>query len=50
MIEAAVPEAPARRLRSYILPTLAVLLGFAIAIIIWLVLTAPLGRALEPAQ
>ncbi|MBC7507057.1 MAG: hypothetical protein H7267_15275, partial [Sandarakinorhabdus sp.] len=39
-----------RRLRCYILPALAVLLGFVLAIIIWLVLTAPLGRALEPAK
>ena len=42
--------APKRRLRSAILPALAILVGFLIAIIIWLVLTAPLGRALEPAQ
>ena len=50
MIEDLAEERPKRRLRSYILPALAVLLGFFIAIIIWLVLTAPLGRALEPAQ
>jgi penicillin-binding protein 1A len=42
--------ASARSLRHYILPGLAILTGFAIALIIWLVLTAPLGRALEPAQ
>jgi penicillin-binding protein 1A len=50
---AAPPEATApktRPLRHYILPALAVLTGFVIAIIIWLVFTAPLGRALEPAQ
>lgn len=42
--------APARSLRHYILPAIAVLTGFVIALIIWLVFTAPLGRALEPAQ
>ena len=42
--------APPRRLRQYILPGLAILAGFLIALVIWLVLTAPLGRALEPAQ
>jgi penicillin-binding protein 1A len=41
---------PPRRWQSYVLPTLAVLTGFVIALVIWLVLTAPLGRALEPAQ
>lgn len=53
MIEAPVAppaDAPVRSLRHYILPALAVLTGFIIAIIIWLVFTAPLGRALEPAQ
>ena len=46
------PSAPVRGrpLRHYILPALAVLTGFIIALIIWLVFTAPLGRALEPAQ
>ncbi len=51
--DATAPEAatPARRpWRGYILPGIAVLFGFLIAIVIWLVLTAPLGRALEPAQ
>ena len=42
--------APVRSLRHYILPGLAILTGFVIALIIWLVLSAPLGRALEPAQ
>lgn len=42
--------APTRSLRHYILPGLAILTGFVIALIIWLVLSAPLGRALEPAQ
>ena len=41
---------PARPLRHYVLPALAILTGFVIALIIWLVFTAPLGRALEPAQ
>jgi penicillin-binding protein 1A len=44
------PPSPPRRWQSYILPALAVLTGFVIALVIWLVLTAPLGRALEPAQ
>ena len=39
--------APVRSLRHYILPGLAILTGFVIALIIWLVLSAPLGRALE---
>ena len=50
--EDSTPSAPlqGRPLRQYILPALAVLTGFIIALIIWLVFTAPLGRALEPAQ
>ena len=52
--DSAPPEAgdttPRRSWRRYILPGLAILTGFVIALIIWLVLTAPLGRALEPAQ
>jgi penicillin-binding protein 1A len=50
MTEAVAEVRPKKPVYSYILPALAVLLGFVIAIIIWLVLTAPLGRALEPAQ
>ncbi|KAB7647591.1 transglycosylase domain-containing protein [Polymorphobacter fuscus] len=46
----AIAEAePRRPLRRYLLPGLAILTGFLIALVIWLVLTAPLGRALEPA-
>jgi penicillin-binding protein 1A len=50
--EDSTPSAPVQGhpLRQYILPALAVLTGFIIALIIWLVFTAPLGRALEPAQ
>jgi penicillin-binding protein 1A len=36
--------------RPYILPGLAVFVGLVIALVIWLTLTAPLGRALEPAE
>ena len=36
-----------QRAKPYVLPGLAVLIGFVIALIIW---TAPLGRALEPAK
>jgi penicillin-binding protein 1A len=39
-----------RQIKPYIVPTLAVLVGFVIALVIWLALTAPLGRALEPAK
>ena len=50
MIEDSVELQAKKPLRRYFLPALAVLLGFIIALVIWLVLTAPLGRALEPAQ
>jgi len=50
VIEEAALDPPPRRWRAYILPGLAILVGFLIALIIWLVVTAPLGRALEPAQ
>ena len=43
-------DLPPRKLRQYILPTVAILTGFLVALVIWLVLTAPLGRALEPAK
>ena len=39
-----------QQIRPYILPGIAVFSGIAIALIIWLTLSAPLGRALEPAQ
>ena len=50
MIEDSAELQAKKPLRRYFLPALAVLLGFVIALVIWLVLTAPLGRALEPAQ
>ncbi len=43
------PDGRWRRVRKYLLPAAAIFSGFLIAIIIWLTLTAPLGRALEPA-
>jgi penicillin-binding protein 1A len=39
-----------RRLRPHLLPALAVLVGFVIALLVWLTVSAPLGRALEPAK
>nr|WP_310522470.1 PBP1A family penicillin-binding protein [Polymorphobacter sp.] len=39
-----------QRLHPHLLPAAALLTGFAIALIIWLIVSAPLGRALEPAQ
>ena len=39
-----------RRIKPYIVPALAVFIGFVLALLIWLALTAPLGRALEPAK
>ncbi len=39
-----------RRIKRYVAPTIAVVAGFVLALLIWLVLTAPLGRALEPAR
>ncbi|MFZ4110346.1 MAG: penicillin-binding protein, partial [Polymorphobacter sp.] len=57
MIEAPDPTATVSGLRSrwqlvrpYIAPGLAVFVGLVIALVIWLTLTAPLGRALEPAE
>jgi penicillin-binding protein 1A len=49
--EAIAPE-PSRwqRIKPYVVPALAVLTGFVLALLIWLALTAPLGRALEPAK
>ncbi len=41
-------EAPAPRRRRFILPAIAILAGLFVAILLWLVATAPLGRALEP--
>ncbi len=43
------PAIPERR-RRFLLPVLAVLTGLFLALILWLVLTAPLGRALAPAK
>ncbi len=59
MIEATAPDAPLpqsppptpfQRIRPHILPALAVLLGLFLALILWLIVSAPLGRALEPAK
>ncbi len=48
------PAAAARsrwqQVRPYLLPGLAIFTGIGIALVIWLTLTAPLGRALEPAE
>ncbi|MEY2884053.1 MAG: hypothetical protein RL490_1777 [Pseudomonadota bacterium] len=39
-----------QRIRPFIAPTIAILLGLILALLVWLVLSAPLGRALEPAK
>ena len=50
------PKAPAaggslfQRVRPHLIPAAAVFFGFIVALLIWLVLSAPLGRALEPAR
>lgn len=44
------PGAWLHRIRPHSIPALAVLVGFIISLTIWLALTAPLGRALEPAK
>ena len=38
-----------RRIRPWLLPAAALFIGFAIALLVWLIFSAPLGRALEPA-
>ena len=46
-------DPPRRRwqqIRPFLLPGIAVFSGICIALVIWLTLSAPLGRALEPAQ
>jgi penicillin-binding protein 1A len=57
MTEAAQPLAPesrvsalVRRAKPHLLPALAVFVGFVIALLVWLTVSAPLGRALEPAK
>jgi len=57
MTEATPPLAPegrvaalVRRAKQHLLPALAVLTGFVIALLVWLTVSAPLGRALEPAK
>ncbi len=42
------PRSRWQRLRPWLFGTIAVLIGIFIALIAWLTLTAPLGRALEP--
>ncbi len=53
-MDAEVPPPPPptrwRRTRRYVIPAAAVLAGFVLALVIWLTLTAPLGRALAPAK
>jgi penicillin-binding protein 1A len=48
------PGAPPRtrwqKVKPFVVPGLAVFSGIIIALVIWLTLTAPLGRALEPAK
>jgi penicillin-binding protein 1A len=44
------PRSRWQRIRRYVVPAIAVLSGLFIALVIWLTLTAPLGRALEPAK
>ena len=39
-----------QRVRPYLVPATAIILGFVIALFIWLITSAPLGRALEPAK
>ena len=46
----AAPRGRWQKVRPYIIPGLAVFAGIMIALIIWLTLTAPLGRALEPSE
>ena len=47
-------ELPSRsrwqRARPYVAPGLAILSGFIVALLVWLIISAPLGRALEPAK
>jgi len=52
MTEDSAPAPSSRwaRVRRWLLPSVAIMLGLFIAIVAWLVGTAPLGRALEPAQ
>ncbi len=44
------PPPPRRRWRRFILPGLGIFAALFIALILWLVITAPLGRALEPSK
>ncbi len=38
------------RIRPRLIPAAAIIIGFFIAILVWLITSAPLGRALEPAK
>jgi penicillin-binding protein 1A len=46
----AVPRGPGQQVRRFIVPAIAFFTGLFIALVVWLTLTAPLGRALEPAE
>ncbi len=46
----AVITPPRRRWRHYLLPAVAICIGLAIALLAWLLVSAPLGRALEPSK
>ncbi len=51
MIEAVPGQSPVWAwVRPKLLPAAAILIGFALALLIWLITSAPLGRALEPAK
>ncbi|MBC7522480.1 MAG: PBP1A family penicillin-binding protein [Sandarakinorhabdus sp.] len=46
----AIPPGRWQRMKPRLVPALAILFGFVLALLVWLALSAPLGRALEPAK